>query len=305
MNNLHYFANKLYDVSDTFYDLYDSTKNIYLIGYYLSGGFYTLYSITGWGAYYCWQAGNTLDDILNNWDWLVNQGGFKGMLDNISIVYSALRTNPALFVAAELALASTYLYDLVYYPATFVDTYIRALSAWYALLLDNPLLFIKSALRLVYYIPDWLFNEPIYCAEYFLRLSVAWAGGFLDNPLGFIISRLTGYNYWIDWLFNYPLWFVDYFIRQLNPMFGSLLDNPAMFIAQLFAPLFPDVYSFIIDPVGFLKIKIAGFLGYPVEFWSNPFFFLAQSLIHTIHLYLVNLSNDLISLLADLIVMWL
>lgn len=270
-------------VSDWFENVSRDIDGVPIIGNRLSYPFYAI-------SWYLDQASDRLfsadDNFVRVRDWiqyLINGSGFINLLYWASGNFRQIRENLPSFILNALYSVSSDLYSFALNPIGFVNTKIRQISSYLS----------------------WFIDDPMGLFVAFFRAINWWLGWFIDNPSDWLRNFLRGIAWHITLLVDNPLGFVNHYLRNLSGHFGGIIDNARNWFLGRLWEVSPDLYNLAINTSYYLKSQIAGYLGFSMDFWSNPIDYLTRRALERFRFMLGFYANTIKEIIIDLILIFI
>ena len=208
MTPLWDLAYRLWLLGARFASLAGAVSTVAVFGELLAAPFRAISSIFFDAANLCWDANETLLQVVNLWNDLRYGGLINDVLDRVFWRWSQLRTD----------------------PQGFVNDMVQGLFSGWAALRSDPALYLRN--RLIDRWPDLgpLLKDPLTWLRTRLEYNLGLGVGFFADPLGAIRSWLYQ-RYPVLWgLFESPSTWLRSMLTVRMGVDVDLLDNPTAWV---------------------------------------------------------------------------
>lgn len=230
-------AFKLENIGYRFKWIYEDTKDVWLIGVWLSTPFYVIANYFFDAKQWCLEGDKWLAEV-----WYRVEGIFKGniiqeILDTISYHYSWLRDNPINWIVYHLQQFTWDMQLLLTNPLSWFLYKLQDTSPelWYIAL--NAASWLRNKIQDIFPVAiDFLYDPMGFMYDRTIQLfPVLWA--LLNFPVDQILEWLYSRYPWLNDLFNDPKWTIVGFIKQISYELELFLNDPSFWFRNKLASI--------------------------------------------------------------------
>lgn len=237
---LEVIGDKVKQIADDMYALYERVKDVWLLGTYLRWPFWWLWFYCTFIATKFYQADTLVREIKRWVDGIIEGTVFEDILFWVSSEFRSIRFAAGSWVKTKFQDISHETWQLLNVPTVWVLDRLQGFITWFYAFRTDPITTVVGWLTTRYpWLSQFLLNSMIY-----VRDKVYDAIGFLrelrDNPTNRIVNWLA---LWYGWI-------------------GSFLSNPLGFIIDKVKAFRADVRLFFDNPIAWAREKIKQVLGW-------------------------------------------